>query len=355
VSVVLLTGAGGFLGKSIAASLLAAGVARLRLQYRNSKPPLLDTPAGGGREVEAMAANLLDRTKLGSLLEGVECIVHAAAGLRGATADMFLNTVVSTKYLLDAAVAAGVRRIVLVSSFAVYQSGALARGALLTENCPLEPPAAPKSGYGFVKTRQEQLYGEYAERHGFESVVLRPGVVYGPGGTAISPRVGLSAFGRFFSLGGSATLPLTYVENCADAVALAALHAKSGSAINVVDDDLPRCRDYLRRYCKEVRRLPVVPVPYSVLLLGSRILQSYSRRSLGQLPAMLTPYMVRSMFRPLRYSNAALKSIGWTQRIPTAEGLRLTMSALAVGSSSAGWDAATQSGRPGTGPRTRLA
>jgi hypothetical protein len=47
----------------------------------------------------------------------------------------------------------------------------------------------------------------------------------------------------------------------------------------------------------------------------------YHKRSKGQLPAIFTPYVVDSMYRPLRYSNAALKAIGWTQGVPTAEGM----------------------------------
>ena len=326
---VLLTGAGGFLGGRIASSLLAAGIGPLRLQYRHGRPALLDEPGAAGASIEGVAANLLHRAALTPLLEGVDCVVHAAAGMKGAAADMFLNTVLATRNLLDAAVAAGVRRIVLISSFAVYQSGALARGAVLDESCPLEPSGVEKGAYGFAKTRQESLFRDYAERHGFEGVVLRPGVIYGPGGSALSPRVGIKAFGRFFSLGGGAALPLTYVENCADAVAMAAQRGAPGAAYSVVDDDLPTCRQYLQEYCRHVERLRIIPVPYPALLLGARMMQRYTRRSLGQLPAILTPYTVRSMFRPLRYSNAALRSLGWKQRVPTAEGIRITMAALA--------------------------
>jgi len=323
---VLLTGAGGFLGNRIAASLKASGVERIRLQYRHGRPVLLETADAA---VEGVQANLLHRATLPPLLEGVDCVIHAAAGMKGATADMFLNTVLATRNLLDAAVAVGVRRIVLVSSFAVYQSGALPRGAVLDERCPLEPTGVEKGAYGYAKTRQEALFREYAGRHGFESVVLRPGVIYGPGGAALSPRVGIRAFGRFFSLGGGATLPLTYVDNCADAIVAAALRAAPGSAFSVVDDDLPSCASYLGEYRRQVEPLRVVRVPYPALLLGARLMQWYNRRSLGQLPAILTPYTVRAMFRPLRYSNAALKAIGWRPRVATAEGLGVTMRALA--------------------------
>jgi nucleoside-diphosphate-sugar epimerase len=328
---ILLTGAGGFLGKRIANSLLAHGANDLRLHFRQQPPCGL---IEGLREryprakIEWAGANLLRRGALAELVDGVECVIHAAAGMRGATADMFANTVVGTRNLLEAAGARGTRRIVLISSFSVYRTEQLGKGAVHDESLPLESVGVEKGPYGYAKTRREQLFNELQRRFGFESVVLRPGVIYGPGGGAISPRVGINALGFFFSLGGSALLPLTYVDNCADAVAIAALKAPAGSAFNVVDDAVPSCGKYLADYRRLVTRLRTIRVPYWALLLGSHVLVWYNRVSKGQLPAVFTPYVVRSMYRPLRYQNAALHGIGWEQRVPTSDGLTRTFAYL---------------------------
>jgi nucleoside-diphosphate-sugar epimerase len=334
---ILVTGSAGFLGARIVESLLANGADDVRLHVRSQVAPgvLEDLRARyPGASIESGAANLLGRD-LDALVAGVDCVVHAAAGMRGAAADMFANTVVATRNLLDACVRNGVKRIVLVSSFAVFRTAHLSSGATLDENVPSETTGVEKGAYGYAKTRQEKLVDEYRERHGFELVRLRPGVIYGPRGGALSPRVGIKAMGWFFALGNGATLPLTYVDNCADAIAIAALRAPDDSVFSVVDDDLPSCAEYLRGYRARVEKLRVLPVPYWALLLGSRHLERYHKRSKGQLPAVFTPYVVRSMYRPLKYPNAALKAIGWTPRIPTAEGMRRAFHWLAASKKSA--------------------
>lgn len=321
---ILVTGAGGFLGSRICESLLDAGVRDLRMHYRG------EAPAGRVAELETrfpnarfttVSCNLLARGALNELVANVDCVVHAAAALRGSAADMFANTVVGTRNLLEVAGAANVRRIVLISSFSVYRTEALALGALHDESLAIEPIGVEKGAYAHAKTRQEHLFEEFRQRFGFEAVVLRPGVIYGPGGSPLSSRVGIRALGIFFALGGRATLPLSYVDNCADAVASATLHAPAGAVYNVVDDDLPSCHEYLRQYRRDVAPLRVLPVPYWAFLLGSRWLVRYHRKSKGQLPAVFTPYIVRSMYRPLRHSNVALKNLGWRQRVPTIEAL----------------------------------
>lgn len=326
---VLVTGAGGFLGRRIVDSLLRMGVSHLRVHVRQAPPVgMIESlqQKYPQAHIETVQANLLSRGELEPLVSGVDCIVHAAAGMKGAAADMFANTVLTTRNLLEAAGAQNIRRIVLISSFSVYCAESIPKGGLLSEATPIEPVGVNKGPYGYAKTRQEHLFNEFQQRFGFESVILRPGVIYGPGGGSMSSRVGIRALGFFFSLGGRAQLPLTYVDNCADAVAQAALKAPAGSAFNVVDDDLPTCKTYLQSYCREVEKMRRVPVPYWAFELGARFLVWYNQKSKGQLPALFTTYVVRSMYRPLRHNNAALKAIGWTQGVSTAEGLSRSFS-----------------------------
>jgi nucleoside-diphosphate-sugar epimerase len=123
-------------------------------------------------------------------------------------------------------------------------------------------------------------------------------------------------------MGGSNVLPLTYVDNCAEAIAVAGAAPEAvGGAFNVLDDDLVTARKFLRLYKKNVARVRSVFLPYPVVLVLSYFVQWYHRHSQGQLPAVLTPYRVASAWRRVRFDNSKLKSIGWKQRVPTTEAL----------------------------------
>lgn len=321
---ILITGAGGNLGGKIVERLLANRQYDLKLAVRQtiSTDKLSRWRAEHPQsKIEVVLLNLLSRDGMGPALSGVDTIVHAAAGTKGGVADMYMNSVVGTRNLLEALAATAVRRILFVSSFSVYRTADLADNAVLTEASPLEAVGAEKGGYAYTKVQQEKLYLEYQAKLGFESIIVRPGVIYGPGGSGMSSRVGISALGVFAALGRSNLIPLNHVDNCADAIAHAVVHAPPNTVYNLVDDDLPTCGRYLKEYRRKVKRMKVVPLPYPLLMMAAKWLTRYSVLSGGQLPAVLTPYVVRSMYRPLQYSNAAIKALGWSQRVNISQGM----------------------------------
>lgn len=329
---VLVTGAGGFLGKRVVERLAAEGYPIIRCLIRShGKTPALDAVAARYPAVrfEYVYGNLSSRDDCRRAVEGVDRVFHLAAAMSGGAADMFLNSVVAGRNLLDAIGDRKPMRIVLVSSFGVYGVAGLHRGALLDESTPLEPHPEKRDVYSYTKLRQEQLFHEYQKKLGFELVVLRPGVIYGPGGGHFSGRVGLNLFGVFLHLGGTNLLPLTFVENCADAIVTAgSAPAAAGQVYNVVDDNLPTSSQYLRRYKRDVQTMRSVRVPYFALKALSRAVESYHRWSKGQLPAIFTVYKTASSWGGNRFSNKQLKLIGWKQRVPTTEALHRTFEAF---------------------------
>jgi nucleoside-diphosphate-sugar epimerase len=321
----LVTGAGGFLGAALVERLLFHGYRDIRCNLRRqagmAKLDILQTRYPQAR-LEYCLANLKYRDEVARATEGVQLIFHLAAGLKGDPADLFMDSVVASRNLLDAAMHLPSPRLVLVSSMGVYGTAELRRGAKLNEEATVEPYPERRDAYSQAKVHQERLFWEYQRLHGFELVVLRPGVVYGPGGSHFSDRVGLR-IGRWqLHLGGNNVLPLTYVTNCAEAVVVAGTHRQSaGQIYNVHDDDLPTCRQYLRAYRREVQNIPSLSVPYFATHFLSRILAKYHAYSRGQLPAVLTPYKVASQWGGNRFDNSKLRSLGWKPLVSTAKGL----------------------------------
>jgi len=329
---ILVTGAGGFLGKSIVERLLAHGQNEVRCMLRDtSKARGLEEIAKRYPEakLEFITVNLRNPAEIVPAVAGCDMVIHAAAALKGSPAEMFMDSAVASRNLLEVIVnELRPMRVVLVSSFGVMGVPELPRSAMVDESTPMERHPELRDVYSHSKLRQEQLFWEYREKYGFDLVVLRPGVIYGPGGGHFSNRVGLSLFGRFLHLGGSNLLPLTYVDNCAEAIVVAALSGANGQVYNVVDDDLVTSRQYLALYRSKVKPVRSIPVPYFALMWGSQMVERYSQRSKGQLPAIFTPYKTRAMWGGNQFSNAKLKSIGWRPLISTREGLERAFAAF---------------------------
>ncbi len=327
-----VTGATGFLGGELVRSLLRTGTERVRCLVRpGTDPARLEALAALAPRVQVVPCRLDAPAELAGALAGVRLLYHAAAAKKGAPAAMVAGTVVPTEHLLRAAARAGVERAVLVSSFSVLGGAALRRGAVVDETAPLEPRPEARDPYAFAKHRQETLARRVAAELGLALAVVRPGFVFGPGQELLGSRIGLRFPGVFLHLGGRCPVPLTYVENCAEAVALAGVApGAAGEVVHVVDDDLPDSRALLARYRREVEPLRVVPVPLPVLRLLARANAWYSTRTDGHLPPVLTPYKVASLWRPQRYSNARARALlWWAPRVPMAEGLDRTFAALA--------------------------
>jgi nucleoside-diphosphate-sugar epimerase len=274
-----------------------------------------------------MRGNLLSREDCERATKDVAAIYHLAAGTgEKSFPDAFMNSVITTRNLLDAALRHGcLKRFVNISSFAVYTNRDKPRRNLLDESCPVEEHAELRGeAYCFAKLKQDELVIEYGRKHRIPYVLVRPGAVYGPGANGITGRVGSGAFGVYLHLGGSNVIPFTYVDNCADAIVLAGVSSGvDGEVLNVVDDDLPTSRQFLRLYKQNVRSFRSIPVPRAASYVLCALWEKYSSWSEGQLPPAFNRRVWHAYWKGSRYTNAKLKRLlGWTPRVPTAEGLR---------------------------------
>jgi nucleoside-diphosphate-sugar epimerase len=326
--VVLVTGANGFIGTRLVENLLARGYRRVRCFVRpTSRRTALEQVCSRlhNGQVEIMQGNLLNVEDCRAASRDAAVVLHLAAG-RGekSVPDAFLNSVVTTRNLLEALRhSQTLRRFVNVSSFAVYANTRKSSWRTLDESCPVEShPESSGDAYCFAKVKQDQIVAAYGQDFGVPYIMVRPGYVFGPGKAAISGRVGIGTFGIFLHLGGSNRIPFTYVDNCADAIVVAGLsEGINGQIFNIVDDNLPSSRQFLRAYKRRVRRFSTIYVPHVVSYALCWLWESYSRWSHEQLPPTFNRKKWHTYWKKTDYTNTKLKALGWTPIVSMAEGL----------------------------------
>jgi len=326
---ILVTGSNGFIGVRLVKALLGYGFSNIRCFVRPSsslkklnKVVANDDSAGS---IEIFAGDLLSWADCERATSGVSLIYHLAAGFDKSFAGAFMNSVLTTRNLIEAFLKTGApKRFVNVSSFAVYSNLEMRRGALLDETSPLENSSTERcDAYGYGKLKQEQIVRRYGAERNLPFVILRPGFVYGSGKKELSGRVGINTFGFFIHLGGTNQLPMTFVENCADAIALAGLvPGVDGEVFNVVDDETLQSRELLRAYRSKVPKFRSVSLPYPVSSVLSNLWERYSAWSQNQLPPVFNRRRCSAEWKGNRYSNQKLKErLGWQPRVSLKEGL----------------------------------
>jgi UDP-glucose 4-epimerase len=218
---ILVTGGAGFIGSTAVQQLLARGHDLV----------VLDNLETGSRDNVPAAAHFVegDIRDLSALLEavrGCDALVHQAAMVSVALSvtdptRCWEVNVTGTRHALEAARLAGVRRLVLASSAAVYGQGP----ALPKQEAG---PIAPASPYAYSKWLNEVDAGYYSRYHGLETVCLRYFNVYGPRQRPDSPYSGVISIAarqilddRVFTVHGTGeqTRDFVFVEDVAEAIA----------------------------------------------------------------------------------------------------------------------------------------
>jgi nucleoside-diphosphate-sugar epimerase len=327
---ILVTGSNGFIGASVVEHLIALGLGNIRCLVRDERRAdrLRDIlyRNNAGSKCELMVGDLTSVEDCNRAADQVTIAYHLAAGFDRSYAEVHKNSVVATQNLLTALLEHGrLRRFVCVSSFSVYSNRGMKRGAMLDETCPIEDgPVQRFDAYAAGKIQQERIVREYCRNHGLPFVILRPGTVFGPGKRDLTGRIGIRASRIFFLVSGSNLLPLTYVDNCADAIIAAGFCANvEGKTFNVVDDNLISTREFLNAYHKRVGGLFCVPVPYRVAQFLCCIAEVCGR-ALPMIPKSLNSRRCAVEWKGNRYSNGLIKDqLGWEPRISMEKAMKL--------------------------------
>lgn len=327
---VLVTGANGFIGQKVVGSFLHQGH-EVRALVRPGAPleglPWIDA-------VELVRADLRVARDLGAACTGVDAVVHIAARMGGSESQQFETTVIGTERLLEALRGTGVARVVLASSFAVYDWSSI--DARLTEASPVvHEDLARRGPYTVAKVWQERVARRMAAAEPWDLAVLRPGFVWGRDHVVLAGMG--QRYGRIYVVFGHSTvLPLCYVENCAEAFVAATVDdAAAGDTFNVVDDEPVTARRYTAEYLERTGAPGrLVCMPYRLALAVSRLGSAVGARLFGdgaELPDVLMPARFEAQFKPLEFPNDKIRTrLGWRPHVRFAEALERTYESLSV-------------------------
>jgi len=306
---VLVTGASGFLGSRTVAILSECGCTVRALVRKTSQIDQLRLP-----HVTLVYGDVSEAESLDKAFDGVDYVIHAAADTSGTEEGGRSVTILGTKNVLECCMSSKVKKLVYISSCSVYGVAAYKDGALIDENSALESASEQRGAYSWAKLETERLVTCFMAQEKTPVVCMRPGTIYGPGGSIYSPMIGFSFGNSIFAVIGSGEfiLPLVHVDNLVAAIiaALANEHS-NGQIYNVVDTDRVTKRRYMERLIRRLYpRSWSFYVPYS-LLYFLVLLQEKLFRVLHRQP-ILSCYRLISSQRPVVYdASKIVKQLNW--------------------------------------------
>jgi nucleoside-diphosphate-sugar epimerase len=234
-----VTGGSGFIGGRLIGRLVSEGW-KVRALVRSS----VSSEAVAAAGAEAVPGDLDDVAAMRQGAEGCGLAFHGAAHLGewGDRKTFERVNVGGTRNALAACEQAGVRRFVHIGTEAALIAGEPLVN--VDETAPLRPDS--KASYCATKARAEQAVRD-ANKYDFETVVVRPRLVWGPGDTTILPQlVEAVRKGRFAWIGGGRHLTsTTHVDNVVEGLLLGAAKGRPGSVYFVTDGEFIVFREFI--------------------------------------------------------------------------------------------------------------
>jgi nucleoside-diphosphate-sugar epimerase len=314
---ILVTGATGFL-----ASHLIPALQQRDYAVRALVLPSEDATWLRERGVAVYPGDVREPETLTEPMRNVDAVVHMAA-LMATWAPMSVHRAVhvtGTQNVCRAALAAGVGRLVHLSSAITYTPGA---GVPIEEDFPQEPLHEP---HAVTKAEGDKLVQRLIASDGLPAVIIRPEAMFGPNDRINFRRLAdrLRA-GKGIIIGsGRNAVPFVYVDDVVQGLLLALEHPNAlGRAYNITNDQWMTEEEFLRAIADEVGgKAPRVHVPYRALYGAAAVAEWIA--TLTRQEPLVTRHGVQ-MFgshNPLSIDKAR-RELGYEPRVPLRDGIRL--------------------------------
>ncbi|MCB9746956.1 MAG: NAD-dependent epimerase/dehydratase family protein [Candidatus Omnitrophica bacterium] len=302
---ILVTGAAGFVGRHLLKHLQSRDYDIVAMVRENTDVAFLEQMG-----IRYIKADLRVKESLYPLFDKVDHVVHLATTMKGPWEEYEESTVNGTRRLLEITKEKGIQGFTFISSIAVYDvfsadNGVLTEGSKINDN--------NLSMYEKSKIQAEAQVQSFIH-DGLAGVILRCGVIYGPGGALFPPRLGFaSGKNKYLTIGsGLNRIPFVYVENLVEAIRLTIENPSShGETFNIVDDQDIAQLEYLNMVKTHVNpSLKVCKIPYGVWLTFSQCVGVLLK--LLKRPSPLRKVYLYQCRQQLTYSNRKAKNkLGW--------------------------------------------
>jgi nucleoside-diphosphate-sugar epimerase len=315
---ILVTGATGFIGTAIVKELKAQGHEVTALARKTSKIDGLKN-----ENIPIVYGDINDPESLKRAFQGQQAVVHTAAYVSdwGTKKDYIRGIYRGTQNVLEALVAAGVRRLIFFSSVVVFGGAA---NVAINETFPLKPMVG---WYTKAKIMAENMIQGYIQKKLLDITIVHPPWVYGEGDRTFIPAMVQAIKGgymMFFRSGGRHAIEINYVGNIAAAVAFMIDNPATHCERYILADD-PKItfREFVNTVAKKLGRPEVrVSLPYPLAYLTAACMEALYRILGIKNRPFLTRMAVYLLGNNIMYDTSKLKALGFKQRYTFEEVIR---------------------------------
>jgi nucleoside-diphosphate-sugar epimerase len=311
----LVTGASGFVGSQVVAALRAQGTP-VRILVRKGSSERCDP------DVDERIGDMCVPGVLREAVAGVEVVYHCAAAVGPSYSQREIHDISLTgaRHLLEAMKQCGSGRAIILTSVNVLGTRNLEDA---TEDLPCRRSGDASAD---VKIEIENLTQEYVRNHGVDAVILRPGLIYGPGDRHNLPQMANALRrGKFVFLGSRENIaPIVYIRDVVEAMLAAGrTPAARGRIYHITDGSRTTIGQFVERLAELLgcpaphKRLPYI-VPYTACVAFETL--AALRLYRGRPPVARPGLRHLGTSRSFRIERAA-NELGYVPRVFYREGL----------------------------------